>query len=161
MKLNKWHYFTKEIQFLGYALSTTDIQQLPSKMAAIKLMKLKKNAKWVIAFLGLIGYYHKFNKNFAQITKLLTDLTCHDAKFPWTSGHHAAFSIFKSSLLEAPVLHYPDPSKHYIVYTDASDDICAAQLLQEHNGQALPVAFLSHTFTYTQQNRNSMAFTML
>ena len=27
--------------------------------------------------------------------------------------------ILKSALLEAPILHYPDPSKCYIVYTDA------------------------------------------
>ena len=37
------------------------------------------------------------------------------------------------------------------MYTDASDDVCGAQLLQEHDGQELPVAFLSHTFTDTQQ----------
>ena len=27
---------------------------------------------------------------------------------------------------------------------DASDDACGAQLSQEHNGQELPAAFLSH-----------------
>ena len=47
-------------------------------------------------------------KNFAQITKLLKALTCHDAKFAWTSGHHTAFNTIKSALLEAPILHYPD-----------------------------------------------------
>ena len=52
--------------------------------------------------------------------------------------------------LQAPILHYPDPSKIYIVYTDASDDGCGAQLSQEHDGQELPVAFLSHTFTDSQ-----------
>ena len=73
--------------------------------------------------------------------------------------------MLKSTLLEAPILHYPDPSKCYIVYVDASDDACGAQLFQEHGGQELPVAFLSHTFTDTQQKRSimerkPMAFTM-
>ena len=36
------------------------------------------------------------------------------------------------------------------MYTDASDDACGAQLSQEHDGQELPVAFLSHTFADTQ-----------
>ena len=53
-------------------------------------------------------------------------------------------------MLEASILYYPDPSKCFIVYTDASDDTCGAQLSQEHAGQELPVAFLSHTFTDTQ-----------
>ena len=38
-----------------------------------------------------------------------------------------------------------------MVYTDASDDGCGAQLLQEHNGTEFPIAFLSHTFTDTQR----------
>ena len=36
------------------------------------------------------------------------------------------------------------------MYTDASDDTCGAQVSQEHDGQELPAAFLSHTFTDTQ-----------
>ena len=36
------------------------------------------------------------------------------------------------------------------MYPDASDDACGAQLSQEHDGQELPVAFLSQTFTDTQ-----------
>ena len=40
----------------------------------------------------------------------------------------------------------------YIVSTDASDDACRTQLLQEHDGMEFPVAFLSHTFTETQRN---------
>ena len=39
----------------------------------------------------------------------------------------------------------------YIVYTDASNDACRAQLSQMHEEATFPVAFLSHTFTDTQQ----------
>ena len=48
-------------------------------------------------------------------------------------------------------MHYPDPNKKYIIYTDASDDACGVQLLQEHDGTEFPIAFLSHTFTETQR----------
>ena len=41
------------------------------------------------------------------------------------------------------------------MYTDASDDASGAQLSQEHDGQELPVAFLSHTFTDTQWKLNT------
>ena len=61
------------------------------------------------------------------MAKPLTALTHHDAKFNWTSGHHAVLNTIKSTLIEA-VIHYPDSSGHYIVYTDASDDACGAQL---------------------------------
>ena len=56
----------------------------------------------------------------------------------------------KNAIVQAPILHYPNPNKTYIVYTDASDDACRAQLSQEHEGTEFPVAFLSHIFSETQ-----------
>ena len=57
----------------------------------------------------------------------------------------------KDSIIHAPILCYPDPSKRYIVYTDASDDACRAQLTQDHDGMEFPIAFLSHTFLETRR----------
>ena len=46
-----------------------------------------------------------------------------------------------------------------------SDDVCRAQLSQEHNGTKFPVAFLSHTFTEPNGNgvplnKKPMVYTM-
>ena len=166
MILSKCHFFTKEVQYLGHVFSTTGIKPLPSKMSAIKQMRPQKNAKQVKAFLGLVDCYCKFIRNFAQIANPLTALTYHDAKFAWTSGHHMVFNTLKNASLEAPILHHPDPSKCYILYADASDDACGAQLSQKHDVQEPLVAFLSHTFTAPNgngalQKRKPMAFTML
>ena len=109
-----------------------------------------KMPKQVCVFLGLVGYYRKFIWNFAKIAKPLTLLTHQQVKFEWTPAHHNAFLTLKESVIQAPILHYPNPKKHYIVYTDASDDACGAQLSQEHNRTEFPVAFLSHTFTDKQ-----------
>ena len=118
-------------------------------------MKPQKNALQVRAFLGLVGYYCKFIKHSSQIAKPLTTLAHLDVKFDWQSGYHVAFNTLKSALTEAPIPHYPDPSKCYIVYTDASDYACGAQLSQKHNGQELPAAFLFHTFTNPQWKWNT------
>ena len=71
-------------------------------------------------------------------------------KFEWTPEHQEAFIHLKEAIVQAPILHYPNPNKMYILYTDASDEACRAQLSQEHNGTEFPVAFLSHTFMETQ-----------
>ena len=108
--------------------------------------------KQVRAFLGLVGYYRKFIKGFAKIAKPLTLFTRLQVNFDWTLEHHTAFLHLKEAIVQAPILHYPNPGKKYIVYTDASeDDTCRAQLSQEHNGTEFPVAFLSNSFTETQQ----------
>ena len=59
--------------------------------------------------------------------------------------------MLRASVTQAPILHYPDPTKEYIVYTDASDDAYRAQLSQEHDGMEFPIAFLSPTFIHTQR----------
>ena len=151
MKLSKCHFFTKEIQYLGHILGVEGIRPVPAKTEAIKAMHPPVNPKQVRAFLGLVGYYRKFIKDFAKIAKPLTVLTCMDAKFKWKETHCCAFMKLKDAIIQAPILRYPDTTKPYIVYTDASDDACGTQLSQMHEEAELPVAFLSHTFTDTQQ----------
>ena len=57
----------------------------------------------------------------------------------------------KDSIIQAPILHYPNPRKRYIVYTDASDDACRAQLTQDHDDTEFLIALLSHTLLETQR----------
>ena len=92
MKLNKCHFFTKEIQYLGHILNTKGIRPLPSKTQAIKNMHPPKTPKQVCAFLGL---YRKYIRNFAKIAKPLTLLTHQQAKFEWTTTQHNAFLMLK------------------------------------------------------------------
>ena len=144
MKLSKCHFFSKEILYLGHILSATGIQPLPSKTHSIQHMQPPTTPKQVWGFLGLVGYYRKFIKGFGKLTKPLTLLTWQQEKFDWMPLHHTTFLSLKEAIIQAPILHYPDSIKTYIVYTDASDDACGAQHLQQHNGKEFPIAFLSH-----------------
>ena len=76
-----------------------------------------------------------------KIAKLLTLLT-RQVKFEWTPEHQEAFMKLKDSITQAPILRYPNPSKRYIVYTDASDDACGTQLMQEHDDTEFPIFLL-------------------
>ena len=127
------------------------IRPVPAKTEAIKTMHPPVNPKQVHAFLGLVGYYRKFIKNFAKIAKPLTVLTCMDVKFEWKETHRCTVMKLKDAIIQAPILRYPDTTKPYIVYTDASNDACRAQLSQMHEEAEFPVAFLSQMFTDTQQ----------
>ena len=78
-----------------------------------------KMPKQVCAFLGLVGYYRRFIKNFAKIAKPLTLLTHQQVKFDWTLTDYDAFLKLKDSIIQAPILQYPNMNKRYIAYTDA------------------------------------------
>ena len=149
MKLSKFHFLAKEIQYLGHIHSTTGIIPLPLKTQAINNMHPPKTAKQVCAFLGLVTYYMKFIKDFTKRAKPLSLLTCQKAKLEWMPVHHTAFMMLKVATIQVPILCYPDPARRCIVYTDATDDACGAHLSQEHDGTEFPIAFLSHTYTET------------
>ena len=85
------------------------------------------------------------------MAKPLTLLTHHKAKFDWTPVHHTTVMMLKETIIQAPILCYPDSPRRYILYMDTPDYICGAQQPQEHNGAKFPVAFVSHTFTETQR----------
>ena len=76
MKMSKFNFFSKEIQYLGHILSATGIQPLPSKAHAIQHKQPPTTPKQVQAFLGLVGYYRKFIQGFTKLAKPLTLLTC-------------------------------------------------------------------------------------
>ena len=99
MKLSKCHFFTKEIQYLGHILSTKGIKPLLLNTQAIKNMHLLKMPKQVCAFLGLVGYYRMFIKNFAKIAKTLTLLTCQQAKL---SEHQPMTMVFSIQEISHP-----------------------------------------------------------
>ena len=94
-KLNKCHFFTKEIQYLGHIISTKGIRPLTSKTQVINSIHPPKTAKQICAFLGFIRYHRKFIRNFTKMAKPLTLLTHQKAKFELTTIHHATFLILK------------------------------------------------------------------
>src|ERR1700744_4667113 len=55
--------------------------------------------------------------------------------------------------MEEPVLMMPDPTKQFILETDASKVACGAVLKQYHtDGELHPCGYISHTFTPTEKN---------
>ena len=72
-----------------------------------------------------------------------------------------AFDLLKESLTTVPIVAYPNTSKSYILYTDASDDCIRACLCLEQNTQGKmklnepnekPIHYLSHKLTASQAN---------
>ena len=63
-----------------------------------------QNGQTSSCLLSLEGYYRKFIKNFAKITKPLMLLICQQVKFDWTPIHHNAFLTLRELIIQAPIL---------------------------------------------------------
>ena len=155
MKKSKYSFFKRELYYLGHLLTTEGLKPQPEKVKAISELKPPTTSKGVRVFLGMVGYYRKFISRFADAARPLTKLTRREVKFEWTKDCQEGFEYLRTCLMKDPILKYPDPSKRYVIFTDASDQAAAGVLCQEYpdiNGKMteLPTAYLSAQFSDTQ-----------
>ena len=109
------------LHYLGYLISQQGIQPLPEKVTAIKKLKEPNSIDELHHFLGLTGYYRKFTKLFADITKPLNKLCKKDTTFQWSPQCQAAFEHLKIVPCKETILKYPHMEKSYTLFTDASN----------------------------------------
>ena len=160
LKESKCDFFKKEIHYLGHLISVSSIQPLPKKLDSICNMANPRFPKEIKQFLGLTGYYIKFVPRFSDMARPLTKLLAHDCEFEWTKQYDISFQMLKDTLCSAPILKYPDTSKPYTLYTDASKYGWAGVLTQSHtstmDGRTItmdhPMSYVSGLFHSSQLN---------
>ena len=148
VKGSKVHLFKQQIKFCGHILSNGTRRAAPSKLRAVAdwTVDMITTVRRLKSFLGLAQYYSPYVKNFAEIAFPLTEKlkTPYSRKVIWTVEMVEAFNRIKRELLENVVLDIPDPSKQYVLETDACDYAVGGVLSQEDaNGNLRPVAFFS------------------
>ncbi len=131
LKKVKCDFFKKELQYLGHILSPDGIRPLPDKLSAIRDLPWPTSTTEVCQFLGLTGYYHKFVPHYSTTAKPLSRLTKKDLPFAWDEAAEKAFCLLRDLLQEPPILIYPDPTKPYVLFTDASKVAWGTVLMQE------------------------------
>ena len=160
LSYEKCAFLKSQVQYLGHLLSGAGIEPVPEKLQALREMIEPDCAKGVKIYLGFVGYYRKFIPKYSDIAKPLTELTKLDIPFVWTDQCQKAFELLKEYLLKEPILVYPDTSKPYTLYTDASKYAWAGVLTQKYihmiEGKEKeiyhPVTYLSGLFRGSQLN---------
>ena len=113
-------FLQKEIHYLGHLISVSGIQPLSEKLDSICNMPKPRSPKEIKQFLGLTSYYRKFIPQFSDMARPLTKLLVQNCEFVWTNQFDISFQMLKDTLCSEPILKYPDTSKPYTLYTDAS-----------------------------------------
>ena len=76
---------------LGHHVSSEGIKVDPAKIEVIIRLPPPKNQKEVRNFLGHVGYYQRFIKNFTKIVGPMFGLLIKDVDFVWTKHCQTAF----------------------------------------------------------------------
>jgi hypothetical protein len=106
-------------------------KMMPSKVKEVLDWKPPTTVFELCSFIGLAGYYRRFIPNFSKIAKPVTELLKKENKYVWSGTCDEAFKHLKMLLTTSPVLAYPDMTKPFNVYCDASSSGLGGVLMQE------------------------------
>ena len=133
-------------------LTRDGIKPQCNKMRAIPAIQPPKGVKQLRQFLGMVQYYHNLWARWSNVLAPLTSLAgeCGQTKttktkgtkkvpWHWDEVHQRAFNHAKATIAQEVVLAYPDYSKIFEIYTDASSKQLGAVITQDNRS----IAFFS------------------
>ena len=101
-----------------------------AKVDVIGKMPCPKDIKAIRSFIGDVGFYRRFIKDFTEISRPLTNLLQKDVPFVFYDDCVEVFEMLKKALISAPIVQPPDWNLPFKIVCDASDYAIGAVLGQ-------------------------------
>jgi hypothetical protein len=168
LKVNaaKSFFCTAETESLGYILTRGGVKPQQNKVQVILALNLPNSVKELRKFLGIVQYYQDMWVKRSEMLAPLTDLVgiCGETKttkknktkklpWRWDPIHQQVFGVVKATIAKDVVLAYPDFTKPFEIYMDASIMQLGAVITQDNR----PIVFYSRKLskTLTKYSSNS------
>ena len=162
LKPSKCFFFREEIEYLGHVVSGKGISTNPKKIEAVSKWPTPKTVYDVRSFLGFVGYYRRFIKNFSRISKPIREVitglenqskrTAKKTYIEWTDAADTAFEHLKAMCVSTPILAYPDYQLPFTLHTDSSTDGLGAVLYQKQDDKLRVIAYASRSVSKAESN---------
>ena len=81
LRAKKCTFMQTEVVFLGHIVGRTGLACDPAKLAAVQNWHAPDKVKGIRQFVGFVGYYRRFVKDFADLAEPLVALTWQGAPF--------------------------------------------------------------------------------
>lgn len=164
--LKKCKFRTKEVEFLGYVVSTEGVRMEEARVTAVREWPLPTSFREIQVFLGFANFYRRFIKNYSTIAAPMSSMLTgmkngkKTGEFIFTKEAEEAFRALQMAFTTAPVLRHFDPSGKVRVETDASGYAIAGILSQPAHEDVTvqlqahwhPVAFWSRKMIPAERN---------
>ena len=148
-----------KVEFLNHIITRDRVEPSPEKIKAILDIAPPKTLAQANKFIGKVGYYRKFIRDFAQIAvpihKVTNKTRTKRHEFQWGKEQQMAFDHFKAILTNAPLfLDFPDHTVPFILSTDASG-VRAAGILKQETGSGLKICYFKSRLLTDTESRYS------
>jgi hypothetical protein len=137
---------------LGHKVFARGIEVDKAKIEVIEQLPPPMNVKGIRSFLGHVGFYRRFIKDFSQIARPLTSLLAKDAPFILNDECLEAFQILKKALISAPIIQPLDWKLPFEIMYDASDFVVGTVLGQTKDKKHYAISYASKTLSGAQLN---------
>lgn len=156
INFSKCIFGKKEVEFLGYSVSTEGIKPLEDKVKAIVDFPKPDTIEELRRFLGMLNFYRSHiphsAENQSALNKFLGNSKRKDkSRINWTQEAEHSFEQCKIDLKNAALLSYPAKDTPLSLMTDASNTCVGAVLQQKINNTWQPLGYFSKKLTEAQK----------
>ena len=143
----KCQLFRTNLQYMGNEIFIQDervcVKLLRSRLEAIQKLQSPTMVKGCRSFARMINFLSMFCPELQKLLKLIYDLTRKWRPFVWGKEQQDSFKKIKCRLIKPPVLHMPNKTVRFHLYSDTSKFATDSALYQIQNGKPKLIAYVS------------------
>ena len=111
------------------------VKPLRSRLEAIQKLQPPETPKGCQSFAGVVNFLNMFCLELQKLLKPIYDLTRKGRPFNWGKEQQDSFDEIKNRLIKLPMLHMPNKTGQFHLYSDTSKFANGSALYQVQNGK--------------------------
>ena len=142
----KCQLFKTSLQYIGNEIFIQNrkvcVQPLRNRLEAIQKLQPLNRMKGCRNFAGMVNFLSTFCPELQKLLEPNYDLTRKGRSFVWGKEQQDLFEGIKRRLIKPPVLHMPNKTGRFHLYSYTSKFITGSTLYQIQNGQPKLIAYM-------------------
>ena len=143
----KCQLFRTNLQYMGNEIFIQNkrvcVQPLRSRLEAIQKLQPPSMVKGCRSFAGMVNFLSMLCPEIQKLLKAIYDFTRKGRPFIWGKEQQDSFDETKCRLIKLPVLHMPNKTGRFHLYSDTSKFATGSTLYQIQDGKPKLIAYMS------------------
>ena len=152
----KCQLFKTSLQYMGNEIFIENkkvcMKPLRNRLEAIQKLQPPKTPKGCRSFARVINFLSMFCPELQKLLKPIYDLTRKGTPFYWGKEQQDSFMEIKQRLMKPPVLHMPNKTGRFHLYSDTSKFVTGSALYQIEGGKPKLIAYASKRLPEAAKN---------